>query len=324
MTILTYSQVLEEIENNGLSAHTNLLVGNGFSRAFANAIFDYKSLYQKAREKGLTPEAVAVFEKLGETNFERVLKAYDECLWIAGNYNQTLDETIPADRDAIRNILVGVISENHPENQNFMDDETRDNAHAFIEKFNNLFTTNYDLILYWLIMSGERKWDDGFRRVGDDLCFDDFHGPSCIYFLHGALHIVRQGKSLIKLSWSGKSGKLKKRIAESIENGLYPMFVAEGDFKKKKYQIDTNRYLRKCLQALQNTDGVLVVFGLSLDPAFDKHIIDAINAAEGLTRVYFGVYGDDHELNNAEFLRYARAIGLDKRLTLFQSKSVPL
>lgn len=114
MTILTYPQVLEEIEKNGLSANTNLLAGNGFSRAFADQIFDYKSLYQKAREKGLTPEAISVFEKLGETNFERVLKAYDECLWIAENYNQTLDETIQADRDTIRKILVGVISENHP------------------------------------------------------------------------------------------------------------------------------------------------------------------------------------------------------------------
>jgi hypothetical protein len=324
MTILNYPQVLEEIEKNGLSANATLLVGNGFSRAFADTTFSYKSLYQKAREKGLTAEAIAVFEKLGETNFERVLKAYDECLWIAGNYNQTLDETIASDRDAIRKILVGVISENHPENQNFMNDDTRDNAHTFIDTFTNLFTTNYDLILYWLIMSGQKKWDDGFRRVGEDLCFSDFQGPSRIYFLHGALHIVRQGKSLIKLSWSGKKGKLKKLIAESIGQGHYPIFVAEGDSSKKKYQIDNNRYLRKCLHALQDIEGVLVIFGLSLDPAFDKHIIDAINAAQGLSRIYFGVYGDDHEMNNAEFLKYARSIGLDKRLTLFQSKSVSL
>ena len=324
MTILTYPQVLEEIGKNGLSANANLLVGNGFSRAFANAIFDYKSLYQKAREKGLTPEAIAVFEKLGETNFERVLKAYDECLWIAENYNQKLDETIPADRDAIRKILVSVISENHPENQNFMDDDTRKNAHTFIEKFTNLFTTNYDLILYWLIMSGQEKWDDGFRRVDGDLCFSGFHGPSRIYFLHGALHIVRQGKSLIKLSWDGTKGKLKQLIKASIEKGHYPIFVSEGDSSKKKYQIDTNRYLRKCLQALQHVDGALVIFGLSLDPAFDKHIIDAIHAAKGLQRIYFGVYGDDHEMNNAEFLKYARSIGLHKKLTLFQSRSVVL
>ncbi|MBT1689211.1 DUF4917 family protein [Dawidia soli] len=324
MAILTYPQVLDEIEKSGPRTDTNLLVGNGFSRAFADAIFDYRSLYQKAREKGLTREAIAVFEKLGETNFERVLKAYDECLWIAENYNQKLDETIPADRDAIRKILVGVISENHPENQDFMDDATTKNAHAFMEGFTNLFTTNYDLILYWLIMSGDEKWDDGFRRVEGDLCFTGFQGPSRIYFLHGALHIVRQGKSLIKLSWNGKKGKLKQLIKASIEKGQYPIFVAEGDSSKKKYQIDSNRYLRKCLQALQNTEGVLVIFGLSLDPAFDKHIIDAIHAAKGLTRIYFGVYGDDHEMNNAEFLKYARSIGLFPKLTFFQSKSVTL
>jgi hypothetical protein len=62
----------------------------------------------------------------------------------------------------------------------------------------------------------------------------------------------------------------------------------------------------------------------SLDPAIDKHIIDAINAAKGLQRIYFGVIGDDSEMNNAEFLKYARSIGLHEKLTLFQSKSVAL
>jgi hypothetical protein len=241
-----------------------------------------------------------------------------------GSQRITTKHSIQADRDAIRKILVGVISENHPENQSFMDDSTKKNAHEFIEKFTNLFTTNYDLILYWLVMSGKEKWDDGFRRIDGDLCFNGFQGPSRIYFLHGALHIVRQGKSLIKLSWDGTKGKLKQLIKASIERGHYPIFVAEGDSSKKKYQIDNNRYLQKCIQALQNVEGALVIFGLSLDPAFDKHIIDAINAAKGIQRIYFGVYGDDPEMNNAEFLKYARVIGLDEKLVLFQSRSVAL
>ncbi len=49
-----------------------LLLGNGFSRAYENALFAYEALFQAA---GLSTRLNQIFELLGTTDFEAVMRA---------------------------------------------------------------------------------------------------------------------------------------------------------------------------------------------------------------------------------------------------------
>ncbi|MEW6153975.1 MAG: DUF4917 family protein [Actinomycetota bacterium] len=93
---------------------SGLLLGNGASRAVWPG-FDYPSLYDRARmstSAPLEPEAVRVFEALGSTNFEYVLRS----LGASARINVCLDldaAPIHTIYDNVRLALAGAVQASH-------------------------------------------------------------------------------------------------------------------------------------------------------------------------------------------------------------------
>lgn len=293
MKLLNYDKVLNLLGNGRI----HLLLGNGFSIA-CDPIFSYNSLYDIAKKDGLSKQTVKVFENIGTNNFEGVLRLLDNALWISKIYYQLGDEgsAISSDIEIIKQTLIKTIAYSHLEHSGKVSDEAKSNVLKFINPFHNVFTTNYDLLLYWVNMySNPIRYEDGFRAEQDDpdsdsVVFTEHLGNNKgILFLHGALHLYLDNYELRKHCWSRTQRPLLELIREGLDNKRYPLFVAEGNSDKKMEQINSSPYLSYCLGKLGRIQNKLVVFGHTLGQS-DYHIVKVLAANTGLTEIYVGLY----------------------------------
>jgi Domain of unknown function (DUF4917) len=146
-----------------------------------------------------------------------------------------------------------------------------------------IFSTSYDLLLYWAMGCGGsfKPFIDHFR--GPRLEFnperaDVYVDQVPVYFLHGALHLVVGGSGD---TWKLRSGELRTvldQFGEPIDGDPHarPLLVTEGTARDKLRAIEGNAYLAHSLQTLQSAALPLVVFGSSLG-AQDDHLLDALN-----------------------------------------------
>jgi Domain of unknown function (DUF4917) len=163
-------------------------------------------------------------------------------------------------------------------------DATLAHIRSELLKYEWIFTTSYDLLLYWAIGSGGRfpPFLDHFRGA-DRL---EFHADNAqvrsgqvpIYFLHGALHLVVAGSGV---TWKLKKGDVRNlldQFGEPIPGDpqARPLFVTEGTASNKLRAIEGNTYLVHALDRMRSVDLPIVVFGSSLSPQ-DDHLVAALN-----------------------------------------------
>ena len=225
----------------GKRAH--LLLGNGFSIS-CDPIFKYEMLYDAAVRAGLSKRAQAVFERLGTNNFEAVMTLLDDGHWLANNYKLIKSPTseLLDDLEIIKRTLVTAVSESHLEHTGLVSDQKKAGALQFLKPFHNVFTTNYDLLLYWVNMSaGERPpYGDGFRGEWEEpecetvVFTEHLRDKSGIFFIHGALHLFVQSGEVRKHCLRRSGRKLTDSIRDGLTLGRYPLFVAEGKHGKKR------------------------------------------------------------------------------------------
>jgi len=292
----SYKDVLSAITGK----RNHLLLGNGFSIA-CSGVFSYGSLYEKAVEKGLSENAMSVFEYFGTNNFEGVMHALENADWIGKQYSliaQTSNE-IASDVELIKKTLIDAIADSHLSFPGDIEKHKYLKAIKFIEPYHNIFTTNYDLLPYWIDMCDELlvKYQDGFRTDIDDpdagyvMFSEHTRDNKGLFYLHGALHLYQHNGSVRKHCWE----RTGKRLIELIKDGLhkkeYPLFVAEGKADKKLQQINENGYLSYCYGKLKRVQNNLVVYGSSLGTS-DQHIADIISENQDIKKVYLGIYDD--------------------------------
>jgi hypothetical protein len=185
---------------------------------------------------------------------------------------------------------------------------------AFLKEYldgtGHVFFTNYDLLLYWVLMNNQEQIlniIDGFGREriddGDeygskpeygDLEWGPNQADQHVHYVHGALHIFDTGVSIEKEIYKDND-YLLTNIKKRIDNKEYPVFVTEGDGKQKLEHIFHSPYLEYCYKKISTITGSLVVFGFGFGK-YDEHIIEAINKAakqnkpNRLWSVYVGVY----------------------------------
>jgi hypothetical protein len=162
--------------------------------------------------------------------------------------------------------------------------ETRSAIRRELERYEWIFTTSYDLLLYWAMASAGHfdPFKDHFR-YGSRLEFDPerarvFDNEIAVYFLHGALHLVVSG--------SGVTWKLRQTDIQTLldqfgqpipgDEQARPLLVTEGSAQDKLQAIEANGYLSHALGRLRSNDRPTVVFGSSLSKQ-DQHIVDALN-----------------------------------------------
>lgn len=300
-----------------------LLLGNGFSISLFPKVFSYNSLLCEADFKNENTKEV--FKILKTSDFERVIKSLRDTAKIIPVYskeNEELAQELKQEADSLKNILVETITKNHPAKISEIADEQLKSAKAFLKNFqgNKIYTLNYDLLLYWTLLSGEggaEKIDDGFRNPDDEFgadyrTFDSPQSPT-FWYLHGGLHLFDAGSEVRKYIWSNTGRPIMEQVREALSKELYPLFVAEGTSEEKLEKITHSGYLSKALRSFEaiceqkNAD--LFILGHSLADN-DDHVLKKIIKGT-ISRVFISLYKPDSDesksiIKKAEKLRNAR------------------
>lgn len=267
-----------------------LFLGNGFSIK-QHAAFSYSSLYTAFLHQ-CVPSEVSFFNSFSTTNFE----AIQHQLAITAKVNGLLSlPTLPLDPyvSKLRNGFITVIQSVHPTFANIPPSAIT-NLSQQLDAFGDIFTTNYDLYLYHVIMKSKDRhnannsvrpyndyfwgqWNYPFLEFRD---YQNYTHYKHIYFLHGALFLFpgwTQGHyNTLKIRRAG-SRELLDIVGDQIHHGAFPLFVSEGTSPQKQAVIAGDSYLSFSLRQFRNTESSLVIYGSALDPQYDKHILDAIN-----------------------------------------------
>lgn len=213
--------------------------------------------------------------------------------------------------------------------------------HLFLDNNGNIFSTNYDLLLYWVLMrSNFPNAIDGFGREllnpletsnkTEEPEFSNLRwGPNKetqnVHYLHGALPLFDTGAEIEKEQYS-EDGWLLENIGHRLDASEYPIFVTAGDANEKLELIRHNRYLSNCYDRLCSIDGSIISFGFGFG-AYDDHIIHALNKASHATNktppklwsIYVGVYSDN-DRQHIEAIEHK----FHAKVHTFEAKSVKL
>lgn len=254
---------------------TSILLGNGFSINFSNTL-RYKYLYETFII-GCTPISKELFNKFETQNFELVLESIETAKKVCDILHLNI-ETFDSIKTEIRQGLIDSINQIHPKPDDVNQDKIKWISQQF-KKYNKIFTTNYDLFLYYIILETKIFNDNLFRYYS--LKYNSFGEPDImdskhIYYLHGALFLFESGLTTLKIKRPNE-GWLLDGITEEISANNYPLFISEGKSDSKLKAIQSNSYLSYCLKQLEsNSDETLIIFGQSLSIQ-DGHLVKIID-----------------------------------------------
>ena len=104
-----------------------------------------------------------------------------------------------------------------------------------------------------------------------------------VFFLHGAFHIYKDGKSIYKITKT-QDKALYERLEEIVDSKSQDIVCVFSD-KNKLDEINENRYLKYSLDKLLTLKGAVVIIGSSLHKN-DNHIFQNINKSE-VSKIYY-------------------------------------
>ncbi|NIF32585.1 DUF4917 family protein [Enterobacter sp. Cy-643] len=285
----------------------HLLMGNGFSQAWDATIFHYSNLYNSANFGYRDAIIRRIFDSVSTYDFEVAMQQLSHAkniLTIYGSQAAIINQ-IEADQDSVKNALIDVVSQTHPSYPYEIPNANYINSRLFISKFKNLFTLNYDLLMYWarnqnLLAPVNYDTDDGFRWP-QTWSFDI---PSQnVFFLHGGLHIYEEQGAIKKHVYDPYGATIIDQVRHNLNNGNFPLFVSEPTADKKEQKIQSNPYLSYCSRRLSKLEGTLFIHGHSMDET-DKHIFDKIKSSN-VTKVYVSIFGNPNAQLNKDAMHNA-------------------
>ena len=344
MELETFVDVANAISTKKRPFH--LLLGNGFSMSYDADIFSYNALYDFVAtiDDDLLTKLFGIVDT---KNFELVMRQLESFSELAKalNADPGFVEQIDGAKEKLKTSLVDAIGALHPEHVFTVPQERLESCAKFLKTFRDsggsIFTTNYDLLLYWVLMRSEALESvDGFGRdlenpdeivrgeepeFSEDLRWGPYKNTQDIFYVHGALPIFDTGTDIVKEQYDAQHYLLEK-VTNRIDHGDYPVFVTAGGGTDKLTQIRHNPYLQHAYESLSELDGSLVTFGFNFGE-YDEHIIDAVNrAARPTTKrppklwsVYIGVYSDE----NKEYIE-SIAHRFACKVHIFDSKTTPV
>lgn len=328
--ILTFDDAIKH------SAHFNkrhLLLGNGFSIACRPEIFTYSSLFEQA-DFSSAPRLTAAFKSVGTTDFEHVIKMLEDASRVVPIYSNKAVEVakqMAADAEALKDVLIQTVANNHPNIPNDIADEKFWACRRFLSHFlgdankdGKVYTLNYDLLLYWTLMHEDMGFDDPINLAANDgFGRDEDTGPEYVnwmgesgahtqrvHYLHGALHLFDAGAELQKYTWVNTGKPLLEQAREAINEGKFPLFVAEGKSNQKLAKIKHSAYLHHSYKSfsaqMAQRNDALFIFGHSLADN-DQHVLKKI-ARGKIGQVYVGLYGDPDSQRNKQIRNAATSL----------------
>lgn len=155
MGIMTFSEVIMHLTKS--SRTYSLLIGNGFSMAYDKDIFSYNALYGFLTSKN--DELInKLFNAIKTKNFELVMQQLDTTLALleAFDSDKKLQENIALASNRLKEGLLNSIHQLHPEHvYKIPENKARacaDFLSLFIKSGGHIFSKNYDMLLYWVLM----------------------------------------------------------------------------------------------------------------------------------------------------------------------------
>jgi hypothetical protein len=301
--IYTWKEIKEKFDST-------LLIGNGASIA-VHEDFSYGAILELARQNGsIKKEEERLFSEFDTRNFELVLRALryswrtlrallmpdskDQIESLAKNIKEALSSTV-LDFHVDRNSVVPLVPRIAP----------------FLYRFKNVFSLNYDLIIYWACLIAntrhniDGKMMDSFGNDEEkDLVFKEsklnderYKDRTRVFYPHGNLALVkkRKGEQYVK---EQKVKRLNKRTSVLDSIGRYwmsgeydPLIVSEGSAQEKVDAILQSSYLRTVVfDIMPRAKESVVFYGFNFGES-DKHIVNNLLAnGENIKRVAVSVF----------------------------------
>lgn len=340
--IITFKSAIEKTKD---AKKRNLLLENGFSIAYNEKIFTYKSILDKSNFDSI-PETRKIFDTLNTCDFEEVIKTLEKTSIIINDLskkNDDLSKKIKEISENLKKVLIKTLSNTHPVSPYEIKNNQLTSCKNFLSYFLSdeknpgfIYTLNYDILLYWVLIhdndSNSHIYpNDGFGREEDTPeeyveWLGESNKKQNIHYLHGSLHIFDDGLNIQKYTWINTQKKIVEQIQESLTNNKFPLFVAEGTSAKKLMKIKHSAYLYhsyKSFSAITNSpNNPLFIFGHSLADN-DDHILKKI-AKGKIKSVYISLYGDANSKINKSIIGKADRLKSnrdDLNITFFDAKS---
>lgn len=308
--ILSFKKAIDQALRNSTSKdpRPHLLLGNGFSRACRDDIFAYGSLLEKADFQKLSHNARRAFDALKTSDFEEVMRALKEASALIRLYSKDhyqITKTMLDDAAGLKEILLKTIVEHHPERPSDISSDSYKSCRQFLKCFKDIYTVNYDLLLYWACMNDEDgeplAFDDGFRRPaegGSEYVTWEIENTSHqnIHYLHGALHIFDAETEIKKFTWVNTGVPLIEQIRDALSKDMFPLIVTEGTSAQKKRKLLHSSFLSRGERSFANISGSLFVYGFAMSDN-DEHILRLLEKGK-IAELYVGIYGNSKSQEN--------------------------
>lgn len=321
---MTFEQAWARVPEDALPA---VLLGNGYSRAWNNEIFDYASLLEVADFGERSEPIRALFARLSTYDFEAVMRALSHSALVLETYggDAQLLKDVRGDQEVLKSALLQAISDSHPELPWEVSNEGYQRTRAFLMRFGRIFSVNYDLLMYWArnMSDMEPHWDsdDGFRALQR---WQGFGTRQNVYFLHGGLHIFDSPQGVRKHAYRDAGSSIIEQVRKNLQVDKFPLFVAEPTHEQKRQRIEANPYLYFCYRALSEIENVLFVLGHSMDEN-DAHIFNRVRRSE-VKEIFVGIFGDPESDANRRSMANAGAFlaGAGRQVNFFDAATAPL
>ena len=310
---ISFDEALEET----LGVNRHLLLGNGFSIGCFPDIFTYASLLDQA-DFSSNLRLRQLFVSLDVIDFEQVIRLVQGASRVLpcyiSNYVSFVQE-MKKDADMLKEVLIQTLVRRHPHKPGDVSDEQFWFCRKFLSNFighdggsGKIYTLNYDLLLYWALMHVDNGESPKFDLVNNDgFGRDEYTEPEYvnwmgettsrgqrIHYLHGALHLFDADGEVSKYTWVNTGISLVDQAKEAIDRNKFPLFVAEGESKKKLARIKHSAYLyhsyKSFVEKMRSPNDVLFIHGHSLDDN-DSHIFNKIVKGKN-PKLYVSLYGD--------------------------------
>lgn len=337
----TWSEVKSECDYRGI------IVGNGASLSVWPH-FKYESLYSIAKkERYLDDTSDDIFSMLDTKDFERVLGTLRVTVSINAHLGLETSRLEDMYR-TVRKALGRAVSKIHiPWDERLK--KQLQLIRSEILKYDAVFSTNYDLILYWALLSEndfsgftDFFWRKVTIREGEEtfLAFDpgppaNADGMTKVFYLHGGLHlyVLPNGKTAkyTRQTISGVSTQtlidafLRYAMGEGgkdIGDEPVPLLVTGGDAMDKLQVISSSDYLWFAYDTLVNWRRPIVIFGHSLRES-DDHIVNAV-ASDKERALAISVFPGTEEEVERQIAEYRRRLVGHKKLRFFDATTHPL
>lgn len=317
----------EEITNKiNQCDSTSFIFGNGLSMAYGGDDFSHDGILNASP---IDQDLKNLFLNTKEVSIERMINLIRS---FSNYYQKIIPESSKMIADLenknvenLKSGLINSIKEIHPEDMN------QQKANNFLKncdlfKIKNIFSTNYDLLIYWSINqsgSGKKKYQDGFGGAANHKKGINWYDPikQNIFYLHGTIFYFDESSHndflLKKTDHANTYMRNLHEIEERINAEQFPLVVIEGNHDKKKELISSNKYLDHCYCKLSSLKGPLFTYGISFEN--DDHLLEAIDQSS-IDEFLIGIYSDDSKKSISK--KIAKYKNLENKLVFYNSSSL--